>query len=415
MHDIADLERPAAKPGPAPATGAGAPPALKPKAKGRRLTAQILGVDPANKGACLMLDAIRQEVGRRHPGSRFAVDLRTSVEARLAHGLWGAPPTNWKGLDLSGMSGAAPRSVVSRLGLVTEPEIDVIFDASGFAYGDFWGADKFRRRVGRPIGRWRRKGKTVIMMPQAWGPFTEPGFAEALREALGQADLVFARDGESERHLREAGVANVRRAPDFTTLLKPAPGAAEEAGEAFLIPNAKLIESGGKEAGGVYLRFLVAAAETLRAISPRTAILIHEGAGDLRLAEAVQAKVPSLEIVEPADHLDAKRRLAGARAVISSRFHGLVSALSSGVPSFACGWSHKYAALMADYGCEDHMASLGDEASWAPRLAAFAEATRGDALVADLKRAAADQSAQSRAMWDEIFAVIDRGAAGGRR
>jgi colanic acid/amylovoran biosynthesis protein len=373
-------------------------------------TVRIIGVDPANKGACLMLLAATRELGRRFPGARFAVDIAAPVEMRLRYGLWGVLPTAWRGrVNVSRLMSAIPAGARHKLAILTDAEVDVVLDASGFAYGDFWGAAKFARRVGGPSLRWRAEGKTAVFLPQAWGPFSEPGFAPAVAAALNRADLVFARDDESARHLADAGVTSARLAPDFTNLISAAGIEAppEAAGKAILIPNAKMLAARGESARGAYLAFMSAAAETLGRCADGVAILIHEGAGDRRLADALNASLPRpLPILEPQDELVAKAILAAAPAVISSRFHGLVSALSSGVPSMACGWTHKYEALMADYDSAAFAVALDDEAHWRAQLGGFTEAVAGGGLAQRVAAAAAAQKTRSRAMWDVVEATI---------
>lgn len=373
----------------------------------RAPTVQILGVDPANKGACLMLIAAQRELADRFPGARFAMDFTTTpVEARLRYGLWAAAPARSpRGAPMSRLGRLAPAGLRRKLGVVTDDEIDVVLDASGFAYGDFWGAAKFDRRVGRPSIAWRRDGKAVAFLPQAWGPFSDAGFAHAVAEALGRADIVFARDDASFAHLRAAGAQGVRQAPDFTNLLAPRPTPETEAhrGAGVLIPNAKMLEARGEDAREGYLRFLEAAAATLRDCAGETLILIHEGAGDRRIADELGGRLdappPILEIEDP---LEAKALLAGAGAVISSRFHGLVSALSCGAPSLACGWSHKYEALMADYDCPELSVSLSDEAGWRALLDRFGAAVKHGDLRATVLAAAVREKAKSAAMWDAV-------------
>lgn len=50
--------------------------------------------------------------------------------------------------------------------------------------------------------------------------------------------------------------------------------------------------------------------------------------------------------------------------MLGSRFHALIAALSSGVPSVAIGWAHKYPELLGEFGMEhlvfDHDALTPD-------------------------------------------------------
>jgi colanic acid/amylovoran biosynthesis protein len=42
--------------------------------------------------------------------------------------------------------------------------------------------------------------------------------------------------------------------------------------------------------------------------------------------------------------------LAESSLIVSGRFHGVVSGLSCGVPTLVHSWSHKYAAVLEDFG-----------------------------------------------------------------
>ena len=53
--------------------------------------------------------------------------------------------------------------------------------------------------------------------------------------------------------------------------------------------------------------------------------------------------------------LQIKAAIAQSKLVIGSRYHALVSALSSDVPVLCLGWSHKYAELMNSFGQEKYM------------------------------------------------------------
>src|SRR5262245_25087034 len=157
---------------------------------------QILGVDPNNKGSMLMLEAICSQLRGAFPDARIAVPITIPAELRLNYGLWSALPTSFRCLDLAQVSGFLPLRARSALGLVAESELDVVLDASGFAYGDFWQALKLNRRLIRPLPRWRRRETTVVLLPQAFGPFTTAKIRRSMRMVIDGADLIYARDRE---------------------------------------------------------------------------------------------------------------------------------------------------------------------------------------------------------------------------
>ncbi len=86
--------------------------------------------------------------------------------------------------------------------------------------------------------------------------------------------------------------------------------------------------------------------------------LVHESRNDRAIAERVSARLGGVPIVEESDPLAIKGILGACKASVGSRFHGLVSALSQGVPALAVGWSHKYRMLFRDYGFEQGMSKL---------------------------------------------------------
>ncbi|WP_136637790.1 polysaccharide pyruvyl transferase family protein [Pseudooceanicola onchidii] len=379
------------------------------------LTVQVLGIDPANKGACLMLAAIRDQILQRFPGARVAVDIAMPFEDRLRMGVWAVTPADWSTgpvlKRLKGQLTKCGRSQREKLGLLHSSEIDVILDSSGFAYGDFWGNAKMEHQIGRFIDLWKAEGKVVIALPQAWGPFTEPGFAAHLSEVLSKMDLVFARDRQSAGYLREVGVTTARDAPDFTNLLQPTlPEArAHLRGAGFIVPNSKMLEAYGDAAHDGYLDFLVQAVACLRRVTPRTCILVHEGHRDMTLAEELNNRLDTpAEIVDPADAVETKAIIGAGGALISSRFHGLVSGLSAGVPSLACGWSHKYEELLADYGMDAHLVRIDAPQDWPDALARFAAEAQDPEARARLATAAQKEKARAKEAWQTIDEIIRR-------
>jgi len=111
-----------------------------------------------------------------------------------------------------------------------------------------------------------------------------------------------------------------------------------------------MIDKTSRKESGAYLPFMIESAKYLISKGVSIFILVHEGDNDLVLAKEINNAVGrGVPIVCEGDPLKIKGILGRCDGTIGSRFHGLVSALSQGVPSLSTGWSHKYQMLFEDY------------------------------------------------------------------
>jgi colanic acid/amylovoran biosynthesis protein len=106
--------------------------------------------------------------------------------------------------------------------------------------------------------------------------------------------------------------------------------------------------------------------------------------------------------------LHIKGILGTCDATVGSRFHGLVSALSQGVPSVATGWSHKYERLFQDYGFDEGLVSVTDsDQTLHSKLDFLINSDSAKQLRNQLNRKSDELKGLSEEMWGKVFAVID--------
>jgi polysaccharide pyruvyl transferase WcaK-like protein len=375
-----------------------------------------------NKGGELMMLAIVEELGG---DADLAVEpwiapYRDRARLGLFQKLW----VRRLGPAAAVPATMLPRAVRRRFGVVGEEQIDAVLDASGFRYTD---DDRYGPRSARELEanarRWRRQNKTVVLLPQALGPFRTPAVREPFLRAFEAVDLVYARDARSEAHLRELapGDERIRRAPDFTIALEgrcPPDLEARVGAEPFacVVPNDRMLERTSPEIAVAYLDFLRGCAREIAALGLRPVLVLHEAdrdaAFDERLGEALG---PDPRVVTEPDPLVLKGILGAATLVVSSRYHALISAMSQGVPVVATGWSHKYATLLEDFGIPEQLIDvLADPGELRERIAAAAEGPTRTAMTETLRRRAAEQAAQVMAMWAEIRDRLGLPAAAAR-
>lgn len=381
------------------------------------LFVEIKGVQFRNKGAYLMLLASLEGL----KGISRPVELVLSPGPNLPYperarlGAWQKLSFRRGGLDLTSMIGKLPGAVqrlFNRYGMVSEKQIDLVLEASGFAYGDQWPL-RFLQNTAKEVVRFAKAGKPFVFMPQAFGPFKTEDSKAAMRDIINHARLIFVRDPVSLQHLQSC-VPNlpdsVVLTPDFTVGLTAQPNdeiPLINGPYAALIPNNKVVSkfnhAGAEQLRNDYITAFAAAANTLANAGMQCVLVNHEGKEDAELCAEIAAKAPC-QIVQIEDPLAVKAFIGKAELAISSRFHGAVNALSQGVPCIATSWSHKYHAMMTDFGMGDYCVAELSEQNLLNALKQLLD--NKTALAAEVKQKAAALKQQNAAMWQRLYQAI---------
>ena len=369
-----------------------------------------VGVNYHNKGAQLMLRAMRERVQEAPYPAVLSLNMKLARHARrhgenLHASLWLERSRPGKAdAVVRALGGLIPNAIKRKHRLIADREVDVILDASGFLYGDQWGLRGIKRRLAS-ARLWVRQRKHLILMPQAFGPFTGKEARSLMAELIGLCTLVYARDRESLEYLQ--GVApsadNLRLAPDFTGLVaaKGYPEMEAYRDSVGIVPNMKMVTNENRES---YYRFLKGVIRRLHDNQQKAFFLIHEK-GDLPLAQSLSNEQGiGLSVHYREDPAELKAVIGGCRFLVASRFHAIVSALSQGVPVIGTSWSHKYRHLFADFNAQHLLIEELDNASAIAELldALCVPEYRND-LSRQLKGQSERQKSQIEAMWQEIF------------
>jgi polysaccharide pyruvyl transferase WcaK-like protein len=372
---------------------------------------EVKGINFSNQGAGMMLLAVME---RLEQSGDFAVAAQGDYTLRAPFGLHQilrrAGP-----LNLRPVVNRIPARLRQRIGLVREGDIGAVLDASGFAYGDQWGAAKVSERLFAALDRRRKTSMPVIVLPQALGPFQDPALKKAFGRVIEEASLVFVRDAVSERYVREAYGARdtVRRCPDFTIGLSGLsdPRYDRFKGRTALVPNHMVIRNAAPAERDRYLDQLVAAANAATPVFGAPFLALHDAQQDAAIADALSERLGGVERLTELRPRVMKSILGHASLVIGSRFHALVGSLSHGTPVVAFGWSHKYAELLSDFGCPDTL--VRTENSTAASVVDLVGRIADERTIrsATLRTHAAALTAQVDTMWADVAATLARADA----
>ena len=370
----------------------------------------------SNKGSELMLYAVIDKLKQRYPdikiamcpsGSNGSQPFNKIVECGMYLKLWHRRgPIQW-GDFLS----IIPKSFRRRYGLVLDKEIKIVFDLAGYAYGDPRGISNSKELV-RALKKWKKRGTKLIMMPQAFGPFETLHGKKLIRQIIQHSELVFVREEESYSNIEVIGrtLQNVLQYPDFTNLI---PGKLpidfdQRKNRIAIIPNYRMIDKTHQEDSKAYLPMMIMCSEELLKRDLKPFLLIHEGKSDEKLAEQIAQAVGNIDIILESDALKIKGIIGACDATIGSRFHGLVSALSQGVPSLATGWSHKYQQLFNDYSFPEGIISVHDKrATIQNKISLITNKESRDQIVTKLMDRSEKLKIQAEEMWEHIYKIVD--------
>jgi len=321
---------------------------------------EIKGVQFVNKGAELMLHAILEKAKTIWPEAEFCLVPNNNSPYLARSKMTCYQKLNFRKniIDLASIFYLLPNKIrhyfKSNWGIVTEADVDMILDASGFTYGDQW-TTLMLKQTAREAVRLKKKGKHYVFMPQALGPFSTSANKAAAQHAFNAASIVFAREQTSFVHAKScASSANIQLAPDFTNLLTSslAPQYQHLQQQIAIIPNSKMLSKKNTNAlwRSNYIHVLCEIIKAFTEQNQQLFLLNHEGTTDQEICEKINQHLEhKLSIVSPNSAKDVKAIIGNCKAIVCSRYHGCVSALSQAIPCLATSWSHKYEMLFTEY------------------------------------------------------------------
>jgi len=299
-----------------------------------------------------------------------------------------------------------------RFNLINEDNIDSIINAGGYSTGDFWlsvhGEKKFNKRLER-YKRLKKKGKKIILLPQAFDTFNSTYMRRFIKELYEVSDLIIARDKVSYNNMTVnlKDTSKIKLFPDFTNLIE-VNNENPSSKKVTIIPNSKLIQTKIVTEEG-YLNFLYSLVSAIDEMDYDVNLLNHEGESDLLFINKLSEKLEfEHKITTNISPLEVKQEIGTSKLVITGRFHGLVSALSQSIPCFATSWSHKYKELLNDYDSSDLMIDITNSKESLTKVKVMLTDSSFYAKKKNaLETKSSIQKQKSREMWSKVVNILN--------
>lgn len=376
----------------------------------------LSGVETNNKGAELMLYAILQEIERTYPDAEVLIPYHNipqgldfvDTHLKLQFKPFFVLKRIAYRLKIAG--------ILRRIGWYPywmydqEPvrKVDYFIDGSGFAFSDQWKPSECTIKIWRhQLSQYKKQGTKIVFLPQAFGPVECKETRELISVLDTYADVIMPRERVSMAYLESCKVSQskIKLFTDFTSLVQ---GIVPEQyhylkGAICIIPNKRMIDKGTISLDK-YLNILTRIIQKAQSIGKDVYILNHEGKGDEELAYMCQAKLDEeIEVVTGLNGLEVKGLISTSYVCITSRFHGVASALNSCVPCLATSWSHKYEELFRDYGLANCVLDISEPDKCVDKVVEFMGETRNAEIRQLLTEKLPVIQQQTRKMWKEVW------------
>lgn len=401
---------------------------------------EIHGAGFVNKGAQLMLETAATEIRERVPDVEFCISAggdRPAYEAgkagfRLLWPTYNLVNRSRKFPYLFRLSRVAakltPHRFLARYGLTSRRRVDAFVDVSGYAFGDAW-LPNYLKNTAAIATYYHRNGKPVVFLPQMFGPFQNENSHKPLKELVSNSDLIYAREQSSYDALKEVvpKAANISIAPDITIFrtLKTADQPDEASSTipidqsspyAVLTPNIRVLDRQMTDwTREAYVSCFRKVATQLIDKGFQVVLLVHETEGkDFVLADEISDSLPQdqCHIFSHDNPVLLKSVISRASLMVGSRYHGLVSSLSTGVPAIALGWAYKYTELLSDFGVREFDISSSKMAGAIPGL--LDQLTTPEShrlLVQKLLKQRDSLKVENVAMWNSVVEVLTQSSS----
>ena len=258
-------------------------------------------------------------------------------------------------------------------------DCDYWLDASGISFVD--GREKFLIYNVLSLMPALTTATPVIKVAQAMGPFN--GFINQLfaRLILPRLKMICARGSQTKAYLDTLCLDNVKEYSDIAFSLHsdtpPSKRVAEILNQApapvIGISPSQVVWQLCQKQQLDYLEILKECAVKLLdagffvVVFPHSARLGSEKThnNDLPLINRFASMLPgdnaNLRVVrDELSALELRHLIGGMQLLIASRFHAIISAMATGVPSIVIGWSHKYTEVLAPFELNDFVLNYGE-------------------------------------------------------